>query len=119
MRVGVYHPDLLRLTRDLLFCVGRWKSVRSPITANVSDQRKRTQPPAPQAHLHGWRIALTWSPGYTSTMLILFGMRLLEVMFFVGIVGSAVVVLITSFEDMYELFGPTEEFPAAEKPPQQ
>jgi hypothetical protein len=65
------------------------------------------------------RIALTRSPGYTSPMLILFGMRLLEVMFFVGIVGSAVVVLITSFEDMYELFGKSEEFPAAEKTPQQ
>jgi hypothetical protein len=59
------------------------------------------------------------SPGYTSPMLILFGMRLLEVMFFVGIVGSAVVVLITSVEDMYELFGKSEEFPAAEKTPQQ
>jgi hypothetical protein len=53
------------------------------------------------------------------SVLVLFGMRLLEVIFFVGIVGSAVVVLITSFEDMYELFGPTEEFPAAEKTPQQ
>jgi hypothetical protein len=131
MRVGVYHPDLLRLTRDLLFCVGRWKSVRSQITANVSDQRKRTRQIAPKAHLPrtaspraagafaGWQIPLTRSPGYTSPMLILFGMRLLEVMFFVGIVGSAVVVLITSFEDMYELFGPSEEFPAAEKTPQQ
>ena len=60
------------------------------------------------------RIALTRSPGYTSPMLILFGMRLLEVIFFVGIVGSAVVVLITSFEDMYELFG-NEEAPVGEK----
>jgi hypothetical protein len=119
MRVGVYHPDLLRLTRDRLFCVGRWKSLRSSITANISDQRKRTQPPAPQAHLPEWQIALTRSPGYTSPMLILFGMRLLEVMFFVGIAGSAVVVLITSFEDMYELFGKSEEFPAVEKTPQQ
>jgi hypothetical protein len=65
------------------------------------------------------QIALTRSPGYTSPMLILFGMRLLEVMFFVGIAGSAVVVLITSFEDMYELFGKSEEFPAVEKTPQQ
>jgi hypothetical protein len=55
------------------------------------------------------------------TLLIMFvvllGMRLLEVMFFVGIVGSAIVVLITSFEDMHELFGKTEEA-AAEKTPE-
>ena len=49
--------------------------------------------------------------------LALFGMRLLEVMFFVGIVGSAVVVLITSFEDMNELFDKSEQAPAAEKTP--
>jgi hypothetical protein len=34
-----------------------------------------------------------------------FFMRLLEVMFFVGLVGSAVVVLISFFEDFKELFG--------------
>ncbi|HEY3988635.1 MAG TPA: hypothetical protein VGM02_04995 [Acidobacteriaceae bacterium] len=50
--------------------------------------------------------------------IILFGMRLLEVLFFVGIAGSAVVVLITSFEDMHELFGKSEAPPAAEKTPQ-
>jgi hypothetical protein len=41
--------------------------------------------------------------------LALFGMRLLEVMFFVGIIGSAVVVLITSIEDVFELLGSDEE----------
>jgi hypothetical protein len=45
----------------------------------------------------------------------LFGMRLLEVIFFIGIVGSALVVLIASFEDMHELFGKSEEAPVAEK----
>jgi hypothetical protein len=50
-------------------------------------------------------------------ILALFGMRLLEVMFFVGITGSAVVVLITSFEDMHELFGKSEDSSAAEKTP--
>ena len=45
----------------------------------------------------------------------LFGMRLLEVIFFVGILGSAVVVLITSFEDLHELFGSSEEAPVGEK----
>jgi hypothetical protein len=49
---------------------------------------------------------------------VLSGMRLLEVIFFVGILGSAVVVLITSFEDMHELFGKSEEIPAGEKTPQ-
>jgi len=34
-----------------------------------------------------------------------FAMRLLEVMFFVGLVGSAVVVLISFIEDGKELFG--------------
>jgi hypothetical protein len=33
------------------------------------------------------------------------GMRLLEVMFFVGLLGSAVVVLISFVEDGKELFG--------------
>jgi hypothetical protein len=46
---------------------------------------------------------------------VLFGMRLLEVIFFIGIVGSAVVVLITSFEDMHELLGSSEEVPVGEK----
>jgi hypothetical protein len=45
----------------------------------------------------------------------LFGMRLLEVIFFIGIVGSAVVVLIASFEDMHELFEKSEEAPVGEK----
>jgi hypothetical protein len=31
-------------------------SVRSPTTANVSDQRKRTPQLAPKAHLPGWQI---------------------------------------------------------------
>jgi hypothetical protein len=34
-----------------------------------------------------------------------FLMRMLEVMFFVGLVGSAIVVLISFFEDAKELFG--------------
>ena len=34
-----------------------------------------------------------------------FAMRVLEVMFFVGLVGSAVVVLISFVEDGKELFG--------------
>jgi hypothetical protein len=34
-----------------------------------------------------------------------FAIRLLELMFFVGLVGSSVVVLISFFEDGKELFG--------------
>jgi hypothetical protein len=37
--------------------------------------------------------------------LAIFGMRLLEIMFFVGLVGSSVVVLISFVEDGKELFG--------------
>jgi len=37
--------------------------------------------------------------------LAIFFIRLLEVMFFVGLIGSAVVVLISFFEDFKELFG--------------
>jgi hypothetical protein len=37
--------------------------------------------------------------------LAIFAMRLLEVLFFVGLVGSAVVVLISFVEDGKELFG--------------
>ena len=39
------------------------------------------------------------------------GMRLLEVMFFAGLVGSSVVVLISFFEDGKELFGKNEPDP--------
>jgi hypothetical protein len=38
-------------------------------------------------------------------VLAVFIMRVLEVMFFVGLVGSAVVVLISFYEDAIELFG--------------
>lgn len=37
--------------------------------------------------------------------LVVFFVRLLEVMFFVGLAGSAIVVLISFFEDFKELFG--------------
>ncbi|HUB28588.1 MAG TPA: hypothetical protein VL967_02785 [Terracidiphilus sp.] len=37
--------------------------------------------------------------------LAILGMRVLEVMFFVGLVGSAIVVLISFIEDGKELFG--------------
>jgi hypothetical protein len=38
-------------------------------------------------------------------ILAAFGMRVLEVMFFLGLAGSAVVVLISFVEDGKELFG--------------
>jgi hypothetical protein len=41
-------------------------------------------------------------------LLALFAMRVLEVMFFVGLVGSSVVVLISFVEDGKELFGKDE-----------
>ena len=47
----------------------------------------------------------------------LFGMRLLEIMFFVGIAGSAVVVAIASAEDAHELFSRKEHDPTADKTP--
>jgi hypothetical protein len=40
--------------------------------------------------------------------LAIFAMRLLETMFFVGLAGSAVVVVISFFEDGKELFGKDE-----------
>jgi hypothetical protein len=48
---------------------------------------------------------------------ILFGMRLLEVMFFTGIAGSAVVVLMASVEDARELFSKSDHIPSPEKTP--
>ena len=39
----------------------------------------------------------------------IFAMRLLELMFFVGLAGSAVVVAISFIEDGKELFGEDEE----------
>ena len=41
--------------------------------------------------------------------LVLFGMRFLEVLFFAGIAGSAIVVVIATGEDMKELFHKDEE----------
>jgi hypothetical protein len=41
--------------------------------------------------------------------LAVFAMRLLEVMFFVGLAGSAIVVLISFVEDGKELFGDDED----------
>jgi hypothetical protein len=46
---------------------------------------------------------------------VLFGMRLLEVLFFVGIAGSAVVVLISSAQDVGELLDKSEQVPAGDK----
>jgi hypothetical protein len=47
--------------------------------------------------------------GYNLPMLFaVFAMRLLEIMFFVGLAGSAVVVLISFFEDGKELIGKDE-----------
>lgn len=44
--------------------------------------------------------------GYNLPMSIaIFSMRLLEVMFFLGLIGSAVVVIISFYEDAIELFG--------------
>ena len=46
-----------------------------------------------------------------------FAMRLLEVLFFAGIVGSAVVVVLTTIEDMHELAGKSEQLPVGDKTP--
>jgi hypothetical protein len=40
--------------------------------------------------------------------LAIFAMRVLELMFFVGLAGSSVVVLISFYEDGIELFGKDE-----------
>jgi hypothetical protein len=40
--------------------------------------------------------------------LALFGMHVLEIMFFVGLLGSSVVVIISFIEDGKELFGKDE-----------
>jgi hypothetical protein len=45
----------------------------------------------------------------------LFGMRLLEWMFFVGIAGSTIVIFLSSLGDIRELSRKSEEAPAAEK----
>ncbi|MGO9340401.1 MAG: hypothetical protein ACLPY1_23245 [Terracidiphilus sp.] len=41
-------------------------------------------------------------------LIAIFAMRVLEVMFFVGLIGSSVVVLISFVEDGEELFGKDE-----------
>jgi hypothetical protein len=87
MRVGVYHPQL--------FAFGIY--------------------PAFGIYLYEASRFLT---RYTSPMsVILFGMRLLEVLFFVGIAGSAIVVVIATGEDIRELVTKTKHVHAAEKTP--
>lgn len=53
--------------------------------------------------------------GYNLRMgLLLFGIRFLEVIFFAGLAGSVVVILISFYEDAIELFGedePTKHVP--------
>ena len=47
--------------------------------------------------------------GYNLAMVLtIFAMRLLEVLFFIGLAGSAVVILISFIEDGRELFGKDE-----------
>ncbi|MGA7244937.1 MAG: hypothetical protein WBX19_17240 [Terracidiphilus sp.] len=48
----------------------------------------------------GWKAITIFLMAFAT-----FGIRLLELMFFVGLVGSAVVVLISFVEDFKELFG--------------
>ncbi len=40
--------------------------------------------------------------------LALFGMRLLEIIFFIGVAGSSIVVVLSFVEDLQELFGADE-----------
>ena len=46
-----------------------------------------------------------FSATIASMILAILGMRILETMFFVGLVGSAIVILISFIEDGKELFG--------------
>ena len=46
---------------------------------------------------------------------LLFGMRLLEVVFFVGIAGSALVAVIASADDLRDVLRKTKPLPPAEK----
>jgi len=67
-------------------CITNARYGRSGVVANRSPGELETR--------YNWRMVVA-----------VFAMRLLEVMFFVGLVGSAVVVLISFIEDGKELFG--------------
>jgi hypothetical protein len=56
--------------------------------------------------------------GYTGGMsaAMIFAMRVLETIFFVGIAGSAVVVILATWEDMHELLGGEEEHAGGANP---
>lgn len=47
----------------------------------------------------------------------LLGIHALELLFFVGIIGSSIVVIITSVQDAFELVGTSDEHLAEEKTP--
>ena len=49
--------------------------------------------------------------------IVLFGMRLLEVLFFIGIAGSAIVVVMATWEDIQEISHKTEHGHTVEKTP--
>jgi cell division protein FtsL len=49
--------------------------------------------------------------------IVLFGMRFLEVLFFIGIAGSAIVVVMATWEDIQEISPKTEHGHTVEKTP--
>ncbi len=64
-------------------------------------------PPLPSAKSSAARpLATAANQGYNQCMVLgILAMKVLEVMFFIGLAGSAVVVLISFVEDAKELFG--------------
>jgi hypothetical protein len=72
--------------------------VRSPLKANRVKTDSRSLP-GHAAPVLGFRATIAFMP------LAIFFIRLLEVMFFLGLAGSAIVILISFFEDFKELFG--------------
>lgn len=81
-------------------------------TATPAAQPTKSLPPTTSLIASAYRVEFNPSDpveretGYNPSMTFaIFGIRVLEVMFFVGMAGSAVVVLISFVEDFKELFG--------------
>ena len=85
-----------------VYCIA-FKHVALPTAAGILTLWGRSRSGRKSAGLF---VELRRKPATIEDMLLaILGMRLLEVMFFVGLAGSTIVVLISFVEDAKELFG--------------
>jgi hypothetical protein len=92
--------------------IGRSGAMSAPESTSTKGVARGESPPLTGVRESTFSVTKTANrpkTGYNLNMLLaIFAMRVLEVMFFVGLVGSTVVVLISFVEDGKELIGKDE-----------